>query len=412
MKKYLLKIPKNIEFERGCGYEEFETINESNITGISIDSNYHENRYGFELSQSEIDTAMLHIYAWKKFLDSGEDICLVLEENVNVEGLDFSDIALEDFPDGFDILFPFDKQPLTVSKVTLNPNIREQVEYEPYFLGFEWGISIYFLSREGCSKLLKAVDSVKQRIDDEILQLATLGTIQLFSIPYDWLGAENILKKTHIDRIINIRRSIFSFNSWSNKSKSLLQDLLRHISDVGKSIGAHLLLQGGSHLGFVRHGGVMGWDDDVDIGIEEDMLPSFVQNIEDEKIKVTRRIEPWSQIEFYKVWSIDGEEIPSYTYRFPAVDIWLYNRTQKDIIFKNGIVCPNSAIHPMKQVLFEKSTFYIVGNSIEVLDSRYKDWKSKIRIYALSHAQEVPSNPTLSTDIEVDGEGRIIQRDL
>jgi hypothetical protein len=180
------------------------------------------------------------------------------------------------------------------------------------------------------------------------------------------------------------------------------------ISRTGHLTKTDLILQGGSHLGYVRHGGIMPWDDDIDIGMEENRIKFFFEELKlHEEYRFGEFIEPLTGCPYYKIWSADGESIDGCTYRFPFVDIWMYSIAGKDIIFKNGIVCPGSAEREFEEVVFEGALFKIPCNSIEILDTRYADWRTKIRVYSWSHRYEKHYFPLLCVPVQVDAGGRM-----
>jgi hypothetical protein len=86
----------------------------------------------------------------------------------------------------------------------------------------------------------------------------------------------------------------------------------------------------------------------------------------------------------------------------------MYSIAGKDIIFKNGIVCPGSAEREFEEVVFEGALFKIPHNSIEILDTRYADWRTAVRVYSWSHRYEKHYFPLLCVPVRVDPGGRII----
>ena len=54
-------------------------------TDLPIDYSYHENRYGFRLSDSEIRDYLAHRQVWEDFLQTGKPCCWVIESNVQLQ---------------------------------------------------------------------------------------------------------------------------------------------------------------------------------------------------------------------------------------------------------------------------------------------------------------------------------------
>jgi len=164
-------------------------INES----ISVDANYHKDRYGFPLSNSEILNFMAHHEAWKQFLHTKEPWCLILESNVNIH-IDSQTIqsSICELTEDWELFFPYDAREYHAiieneyaTKELVNPNYREMQHWDPYLLGYQWGNSIYFISRQGAEKLL-AIDTIRQRLDDEILMLGASEKLNVFTGEADW----------------------------------------------------------------------------------------------------------------------------------------------------------------------------------------------------------------------------------
>lgn len=151
----------------------------------------------------------------------------------------------------------------------------------------------------------------------------------------------------------------------------------------------------------------MPWDDDIDIGIEESKINLFIEKLEKyDDLCINKYIESRTNIHYYKIWCKNGELIKGYDYTFPFIDLWVYNKIGSDIIFKNGIICPNSSIQNFMDVIFEGSIFQIVSNSLEVLDSRYSDWRNHIHIYCYSHRLETSVRHFICIPIQTNENGR------
>jgi len=397
---------------------EYIDFQDKNSDLMPVDVNYHRERYEFDLSNSEIRNFMAHRRAWKQFLATKASWCLILENNVmlNVEQ-SVIDAVIDELPDDWDVFFPYDHQEYTEkinspnpAATLLNPNLKEMNSWEPYVMGYRWGNSIYFISRAGAEKLLD-IHTIRQRLDDEILTLADSEKLTIYAAEVDWFNYSQVKQIIFADRNLLIWRAICNNSTWTLLRKNRVRYLLKVISEVAEELKIDLILQGGSHLGYVRHGGIMPWDDDVDIGIEEYKLQDYLHRLSTvDGICYDEVMEPCSGVPYYKIWSIDGEMIENCHYTFPFVDLWLYNRHGNDLVFKNGIICLGSAAQAFVEVVFEDAKFKIPCNSIEVLDTRYIDWRQKIRVYVWSHCYEKHHFSPFILDIEVDAAGRLVSQ--
>lgn len=423
MRAYILNIPESVVKKQKVVFVgenvEIKSYDHSiaNHIDMKIDYNHHKELYGFRLSENEILNFISHFKIWEDFLICKEEWCLVLESNINavfpkkeIERT-IKDLSLSDAD--WDIFFPYNTIVIRENyfetkngKNLLNFNIQEIEKRHLYFLNFKWGNSIYILSRKGAEKLLQ-IGVIKDRLDDTILELSNAQQLCTYYDTVDWFTYDSIIQYEWLDRCENILACLQETMSWSQSAKSKVRDLLNMISKIGIQNKIDLLLQGGTHLGYIRHGGIMSWDDDVDIGIEESHKNIFFEELSRfNSISFGEYIELRTNAPYYKIWRKDGELIEGYDYTFPFIDLWIYNRIGEDIIFKNGIICPNSAKKPFLNIDFEGAKFQIVSNSFEVLDSRYSDWRNFIHIYTHSHRLESSIRHYVCIPIQTDEKGQ------
>jgi hypothetical protein len=390
-------------------------FNNQFIDHISIDKEYHREKFGFELSNCELFDFLTHYDIWKTFLETGEKYALIIESNVKLvitsEQL-FE--TLSSFPDDLDLYFPYDTfeyidlHPATGGTL-LNRNIRELRRIESYELDCKWGNSIYFISRNGVEKLIK-INCIKDRLDNTFVSMTRSGELNLYYANESWFDYDNIDWREWSDRIDLIWNAILNASSWNKERMLKVRELLKLLSDVCVESGVKPLLQGGSHLGCVQHGGIMPWDDDVDIGIEKSQTGRLVQSLSKHKdIRFKEFIEWGTNAPYYKIWDVNGEKIENHKYTFPFIDIWMYEVKGPDIVFLNGITCKDSALKDLTEVNFEGGSYYIPHNSLDVLDSRYTRWRTNILVYTWNHRLEKFDFYPLCVPIETDSEGRFLR---
>jgi len=411
-KEFLINSFHNPEIEVVPVYYSNQISLEYNLNRL-----WHKETYGFELSESEYDLHLTHRFAWQSFLDGNEPFACFVEEGINVD-LNYNEIlkSISLLDGDWDVFFPYDMfkhvkqlRDKDLSKMLQeNINIHDIVEDDPYYLGFHWGSTIYFLSRKGCHTLCQNTE-VKQRVEDEIFLRTEFDDLHTYYDDVDWynIGAQkNEIPKERID---NIRKAVLGFNVWDSRSTMLVKEMLKTFSELALRYNIDLLLQAGSHLGFVRHGGIMPWDDDVDLGIHEDYVEKFVKELSIiPELEIKLFFEGPKAYPYYKIWHKNGASIPEFDHKFPFIDLWIYRQFGDDLIFKNGIICKDSNRMGFTEVIFEGAKVKIPCNSLDVLDSRYFDWRTSIRVYMWSHQNERMSNFPLKTSIEVDKNGRII----
>jgi len=391
-------------------------IEEKESSGDNLNRTWHFQQYGFHLSEPEYLSCLTHRKAWELFLATKEDWCCIIEENIiiNINSIEIEN-ALKQLEPNWDVFFPFSKSRKTnnemakISRNLLNPNIREMTEMESYYLGLLWGSHIYFVSRKG-AMILYSANEIKQRVEDEIFFLTEHYNLETYYDEFSWFDPYRQIDFIPKERLENILNAVLTYNVWKPEALTLVREILSDLSAIATKLDIDLILQGGSHLGYIRHGCIMSWDDDVDLGIEETNLQQFLKEVEIcSYLRFGVFLETRTSAYYYKIWHIDGAKIDGYEYTFPFIDIWLYDRNGIDLVFKNGIICPNSAIAPFINIDFEGADFKIPHNSLECLDTRYIDWRTNIRVYLWSHQLEKGELQPLTAPITVDSNGRIIK---
>ncbi len=381
-----------------------------------INRNWHKKRYGFFLSNTEINIFQMHIKAWEEFNYSNDNFCIIIEDKSlwMRDFVNFDDI-IKDWDKGkWDVLFPFTEKDVLGQKnkfekiVLKNFNHQEIKDYQSYLLGKKWGSFFYILSKDGVKKLLN-IKQIRQNVDDELLSNSYAGKLNIYCSQADFLKYSLQPKLLYVDREKEIHISILKNNVWGKTNLKLARYLLNIISEASLRLNIDLILQGGTLLGYIQHNKLMGWDDDIDIGIEQKNINVFLKEIiKNNDICFDKFVEERSGKLFYKIWCLKGDPIAGKTYTFPFIDLWLYTIQKNDIIFLNGIVCTNSAMKKFKEIHFENSRFKIPHNSIECLDERYKAWKTQIRVYQWSHKLEKIGFFPLTLYIRTNRKGQLI----
>ena len=418
---YRLLLPDktyvNKSFQINCDVTEFQSLDEnSQESRLTFDIDYHKQLYGFSLSQQEINNYLSHYKIWNYFLDTGKDFCMIIESNVEVriEKLILKEL-IKSLPNDTDIFFPYNRIESYKSgkkrvQSMMNSNIFELYNRELYAEGInKWGNSIYILSKQGAKKLTE-IRHIKDRLDNTIFILSLDNILNLYYDEVPWFKEDFIDWKEWPERNQIMWKELLSLTPWDEMSKKMAQNLLKAISELALKYDIKLILQGGTHLGYIQHNGIMLWDDDIDIGIAEESLDLFFEKLDSlENICFGTFTEKMTNTTYYKIWSKKGTPIEGYKYTFPFIDLWVYNVVYPDFIFKNGIICPNSAKYELNKVIFEGAYYYTTGNSLEVLDSRYSSWRDEIRVYPYSHKLERGYFPNFRIKIKTDRNGKMIK---
>lgn len=365
---------------------------------IKITQQYMLDRYNLKLSDREISIFLSHIYIWDIFSQSSANYCVILEEHVTCNiSLAQLNAKISALPDGWEVFFPFDK--------SINPSGDGEDAYE---LGYYWGSCVYFISKKGVQRL-KQLEIIDRPLDDYLLSLAMNNQLEMHCQNTHFFNVNFDLSMAHPGRLISIQHAVSTYQVWSLSNRKLVRKLLQILEEICQKTNINLILHGGTLLGHIQHGEIIPWDDDIDLGINNaDLMQLKTAILSDGRLKIASKTEEKNGIDFYKIWSEEGEDIENQHYKFPFIDLWPYTKQQMDIVFHNGVVFPNALLQDFKKVNFETSNFYIPANCHECLDAMYSRWRVKFIIYTWSHRLEKIHFKPFQTSIVTDFEGKFL----
>lgn len=169
-----------------------EGVNGKKLTSEEIKNNTTK-MYSLFGPKSTIGCAMAHIKSWKTFLESGDDKCVIFEDDVVFEN-EFNEKlknSLENTPLDFDILFlgciGCDKDYNFLSLICnqlfgKNKKVKHINKYiiEPKFVS---GLHGYVLSRKGANKLISYMEgNISNHIDLSIFKLYNKDKLIIYSL--------------------------------------------------------------------------------------------------------------------------------------------------------------------------------------------------------------------------------------
>jgi hypothetical protein len=404
----LITVDKTLEIN-ASGVE--NVIQKASQSDVKVDVESYQMSYGFALSSCEIQNYAAHRIAWRRFVHSDAQWCLIAENNVTLQAdVEVFLNPIAKLPSDWDVFIPYTKENMqqkmqekSKGMSLRNDNEREYDRPEPYLLRYKFGNSIYFLSRRGALKLLET-DTITDRLDHTILNMKNLN---LYMKSVDWFDVGQIEDYEWTDRNELILEKAKLQCGWTDKRMQRARDLLKTIGDIGTANRLDLMLDAGTLLAYVRHGGIMLWDDDFDIGIEEKHLPLLFREVEKNENLRYDKSNFWGTT-FYQIWDVRGEVTEKVKYTFPVIDIWPFVISDGHIIYRNRNIYFDAARQPFKTVSFEGTPYKIPADPIAVLDSRYSDWRTTVRVYPLSHRLANLSFKYLCIPIKTDENGRFI----
>lgn len=361
-----------------------------------LDSNFLKERFSFTLAQKDVEVFLHHYLIWQKVASSKSEYAIIYDTEVDIiaDGATI-DRSIESREQNWDIIFPYDKS--------------EMVDYQnlqPTQLGVHWGANVYFLTKEGAQKLLNYA-VLRQSVDDEILYLSLKDVLHTYAENMGFFKIKNDSLEIPFYRKVNIYNSLKINREIVGQDLVLAKAILNTLSKTAGSRGFFFMLFAGSLLGHIRHGGIMPWDDDIDLAVDIKYI-SVVLNVlsRNDNIVFEKAILPGAEWYYYKVWHKLGKEILGHKHKFPFVDIWLYEEHESTINFIGGEVFAKHEYYPPHEIVFEENIFSIPKNPLYALDIQYKTWRSQIRKFSYSHREEKYKNTSYSLGITVDEAGK------
>lgn len=376
------------------GYEIWMPLDTYTIPQPNI--GFLPSEFGVDFNDFEVKYFQVHFLIWLDFsLQAEEYWCMIREASVELlTEIDEWEELASSLPPTTELFFPFNRS-----------KSENKLLIQPSRLGFFWGSHIYLLCLPGVAKLLTEAQ-IKQPLDEELLQLTAGRKIETFQANTDWFNYHDDLSPSYLARHETLSNKLFNNSAWSDVNKVRAQKLIGKLCEHATEAGVDVVLHGGTLLGAIRHGAIMPWDDDIDVGVDANRILDLLQSMDksDELVYIK-----WNgffnktHCIYYKVWLKDeGDSIGLFPYKFPFVDIWLYYTGEEDMYYKEWPIFQKSLYFPLTQIVFEGNTLSAPANPIGFLDFLFKDWRDYIVVYPYSHRVEKNVNKPFKLRIQVD----------
>jgi len=123
-------------------------------------------------------------------------------------------------------------------------------------------------------------------------------------------------------------------NVWDKQNRKLVEKIIEDTDITLFNLKIDYFATFGTLLGAVRHGDLIPWDDDVDLHVDrrlEKLLPKFIKEMRLKGYHISTE----NEYVPYKIYHEDGIEISGKSWRWPFIDLFLFD-LKEEMIVLNG----------------------------------------------------------------------------
>ena len=195
---------------------------------------------------------------------------------------------------------------------------------------------------------------------------------------------------------------------WDEASLARQRRLLHRVTEVAAAAGIALYLDSGTLLGHVRHGGILPWDDDLDLALFDG------SRVLELGAAIAASGLQWRFIggeAFIKVYD-PAYPHPQEDWTWPFIDIFVFH-PQGDALVGSfpTLSLPRALVLPGRPTTFEGATCWEPEHPLGVLDAMYPGWRIQEVTSSIAHREARFSDGLALRRIRTDARGRKIDHD-
>ena len=199
---------------------------------------------------------------------------------------------------------------------------------------------------------------------------ACLMPVEAAALPLARLG-KRFFKTGYFPAIVDQLKMRRAFRPrWTQRSLRAALRLVETIDRTLTSAGIPYMAYAGTLLGVHRHGGVVPWDDDLDLCLAGDDLPRFLALRE---TFLAEGIDLVAANGCYKLFRAGGRPIDSQSpWTWPFVDLFVWDKIGSRLVIRNfGDHYPFASFHPLRRAPFHHLELPVPREVEPVLASWY-----------------------------------------
>ncbi len=192
---------------------------------------------------------------------------------------------------------------------------------------------------------------------------------------------------------------------WDAATLKRVRALLQRIAAVGEAEGIPLHVFWGTLLGHVREGGILPWDDDVDLAMfGADRAPALQAALETAGLKVVQF--STRKEGMLKVFDPASPRIADAGWSYPFVDIFVYEPGATEGSAWPAPPFDMEMLLPGRPVTFEGGRLWEPERPLALLDRHYPGWRSREKSSGWNHREEHGMRIIAVRSIRTDLSGR------
>lgn len=189
---------------------------------------------------------------------------------------------------------------------------------------------------------------------------------------------------------------------WDAASLERMRALLRRVAVVSEAEAVPLYLYWGTLLGHVREGGILAWDDDVDLAVFE---PERVQALQAALEAAGLQVELFRSRtdSMLKVFDPASPRVMGASWGYPFIDIFTFAPAG------GGVDAPRFPMEmqvPGRPVSFEGARLWEPEQPLAILDQHYRGWRTIEKSAGWNHREERGLRIIAVRTIRTDTSGR------
>jgi hypothetical protein len=181
----------------------------------------------------------------------------------------------------------------------------------------------------------------------------------------------------------------------------LALELMKDVDTILSSNGIEMILMYGSLIGFMRHNGLIPWDDDIDVVVSKSdiiKIKALEQELAAKGIGISNAGHKMCTI--IKLFRLNEPLIPNKTWSWPFIDVFSYTIDNNTIILEDTYPpfvkkFKKDDFFPLRTNLFENIPMKLPNNPHAILSTLYSEnWETTCVSGSYNHRKEQRFNPT------------------